>query len=103
MWSRDLCDASLGMRVSAVTLALAPHRLELLRRIVHAWEHDGRYSSPAFITPVLYNKSQLVEPPPHYIAQPCLVLRKSQPIPSRLNASTDTRSTPSTAESLTLT
>ena len=29
--------------------------------------------SPAFIVPVLYNKNDLVEPPPYFIAPPCLV------------------------------
>jgi hypothetical protein len=46
--------------------------MQLLRRICNAWEKDDRASSSAFIAPVLYNKDELVEPPPYFIAPPCL-------------------------------
>jgi hypothetical protein len=49
------------------------HPLRLLEQICTAWGGDERSSSPAFVTPVLYNKSELVEPPPYYVAPPCLV------------------------------
>jgi hypothetical protein len=47
--------------------------LKLLERICRAWQNDCRSSSDAFIVPVLYNKHQLVQPPPYFIAPPCLV------------------------------
>jgi hypothetical protein len=47
--------------------------LTLLERICAAWGRDDRSDSPAFLVPVLYNKNDLVEPPPYFIAPPCLV------------------------------
>jgi hypothetical protein len=47
--------------------------LTLLKRICEAWKNDARASGDAFIVPVLYNKDELVTPPPYYIAPPCLV------------------------------
>ena len=46
--------------------------LRLLERICTAWNTDERASSPPFITPVLYNKGELVDPPPYFRAPPCL-------------------------------
>jgi hypothetical protein len=46
--------------------------LRLLERICDAWRSDGRSSSDAFITPVLYNKDALVFSPPYFIAPPSL-------------------------------
>lgn len=53
--------------------------LRLLKRICTAWNSDERASSPPFITPVLYNKGELVEPPPYFIAPPCLVYAQKPP------------------------
>ncbi|MGH9515125.1 MAG: hypothetical protein ACRD3P_05545 [Terriglobales bacterium] len=47
--------------------------LVLLERICNAWVSDARASGEAFIVPVLYNKDELITPPPHYLAPPCLV------------------------------
>jgi hypothetical protein len=47
--------------------------LVLLERICNTWESDPRASGEAFIVPVLYNKDELVDPPPYFIAPPCLV------------------------------
>jgi len=47
--------------------------LTLLERICKAWKSDARSSGEAFIVPVLYNKDDLVAPPPYFIAPPCLV------------------------------
>jgi hypothetical protein len=47
--------------------------LSLLERVCKAWENDSRASGEAFIVPVLYNKDELVTPPPYYLAPPCLV------------------------------
>jgi hypothetical protein len=53
--------------------------LKLLERICAAWNGDDRASSSPFITPVLYNKGELVEPPPYFIAPPCLVYAQKPP------------------------
>jgi hypothetical protein len=42
--------------------------LILLERLCAAWKNDDRASSSPFITPVLYNKGDLVEPPPYFLA-----------------------------------
>jgi hypothetical protein len=47
--------------------------LRLLKRICEAWKDDPRACGEAFIVPVLYNKDELVSPPPYLIAPPCLV------------------------------
>jgi hypothetical protein len=47
--------------------------LRLLERICDAWKNDPRSSSDAFIVPVLYDKNELVSPPPYFLAPPCLV------------------------------
>jgi len=47
--------------------------LKLLERICKAWESDARASGEAFVVPVLYNKDDLVAPPPYLMAPPCLV------------------------------
>ena len=47
--------------------------LTLLERICKVWHNDARASGEAFIVPVLYNKDELEDPPPYYLAPPCLV------------------------------
>ena len=47
--------------------------LKLLERICQVWSADVRASGDAFMVPVLYNKDELVSPPPYYLAPPCLV------------------------------
>ena len=47
--------------------------MKLLERICKAWKSDARASGEAFVVPVLYNKDELVAPPPYLIAPPCLV------------------------------
>jgi len=42
--------------------------LELLERICEAWNIDNRASGSAFVIPVIYNKGELVDPPPYLIA-----------------------------------
>jgi hypothetical protein len=41
--------------------------LILLERICTAWNNEDRASGSAFIMPVLYNKGDLVEPPPYFL------------------------------------
>jgi hypothetical protein len=53
--------------------------LTLLKRICAAWKEDVRASSDAFITPVLYNKGDVVEPPPYFIASPSLTYAQKPP------------------------
>jgi hypothetical protein len=75
--------------------------LKLLERICDAWRNDDRSSSDAFITPVLYNKHDLVPPPPYFIAPPSLVYapktslvfpRSRIQIPAMLQSRNDGRS-----------
>jgi hypothetical protein len=47
--------------------------LKLLERICKAWKSDARASGEACVVPILYNKNDLVAPPPYLIAPPCLV------------------------------
>ncbi len=57
--------------------------LKLLARICSAWKGDLRSSSAPFITPVLYNKDELVSPPPYLLAPPCLVYAQKHAIHSK--------------------
>jgi hypothetical protein len=67
----EVCGSHLTRFGSFVVRINSP--LQLLKRISFAWNGDYRASSDPFITPVLYDKGELVEPPPYYVAPPCLV------------------------------
>ena len=47
--------------------------IKLLERICNAWRNDTRSCGEAFIVPILYNKDELLSPPPYFIAPPCVV------------------------------
>ena len=53
--------------------------LRLLERIRTAWNNDDRALHPAFITPVLYNKGDLVDPAPFFFEPSCLTYTQKPP------------------------